>query len=72
MWVDCIANPLEQGSPTLFLEIYRPVGFHSDPYLAHLILIISRLICLTRLVTTGVGAKTYRIALHEQGWRPMP
>ena len=29
--------PVEQGCPTLFLEIYSPVGFHSNPNKAHLI-----------------------------------
>uniref|UniRef100_A0A0E9UTT7 Uncharacterized protein n=1 Tax=Anguilla anguilla TaxID=7936 RepID=A0A0E9UTT7_ANGAN len=28
---------LNQGCPTLFLESYRPVGFHSKPDKAHLI-----------------------------------
>ena len=28
---------LEHGCPTLFLEIYQPVGFHSNPNKAHLI-----------------------------------
>ena len=53
-------HSLSQGSPTLFLESYHPVGFHSNPNLAHLILVISSLINWTRLVTTGVGAIAYK------------
>ena len=37
---------LRQGSPTLFLESHRPVGFCSNTNLAHLVLIISWLINL--------------------------
>ena len=32
-----LIQQLEQGCPTLFLEIYHPVGFHSNPNKAHLI-----------------------------------
>ena len=57
----CVQYDLGQGSPTLFLESYRPVG-----YLAYLIIIISWLISCIRLVTTGVGVKTYyQVALQE-------
>ena len=44
---------IEQDYPTLFLESNRPVGFHSNPNLAHLTLIISWLINEIGLVTTG-------------------
>ena len=37
-------DDLRQGWSTLFLESYSPVGVHSNPNLAHLILIISWLI----------------------------
>lgn len=46
---------LDQGSPTLLLENYLPVGFHSNPTQGHLFLIISWWISLIRLVITGVG-----------------
>ena len=32
-----LIQQLEQGCPTLFLEIYCPVGLHSNPNKAHLI-----------------------------------
>lgn len=32
---------IEKGFPTMFPECYLPVGFHSNPNLAHLILILS-------------------------------
>lgn len=32
---------LSQGHPTLFLEVYHPVGFNFNPSLAHLIQLIS-------------------------------
>jgi hypothetical protein len=35
---------LMQGYPTLFLESDRPIGYHSNTNLAHLIVIISWLI----------------------------
>ena len=49
--------PLGQGCPTTFLESYRPVGFHSNPNLAHLTILISWLINWIRLATTGVKRK---------------
>ena len=58
------------GSPTLILESNSPVGFHSNPNLAHVILIIW-LISWTRLVTIGVGTKPKRENIQEQVWRPL-
>ena len=45
---------LGQGSPVLFGEKCLPVGFHSNPNPAHLILIISWLMWCIRWFTTGV------------------
>ena len=39
--IHVVVNGLDQGSPTLFLESYRPVGFRSNRDAVHLILIIS-------------------------------
>ena len=65
----CWPNILTQGSSTLFLESYNPVGFPSDPNLAQLIIIISWLRNWMRIVLTGVEDEAYRrVALQEQGW----
>jgi hypothetical protein len=51
----------------MFPECYPPVGFHSNPNLAHLILILSWLMSGFRLVTTAEWDKTHRrVALQEQ------
>ncbi len=64
---------LNQGSPTLLLESYRPTDFSSNPNQTHLnqLIKVFRDTCHYRQVCCSrVGAEVFRtVALQEQGWR---